>query len=74
MLSSHAVREHYDDLLAFIHDEDLGECRVYFVRPINRIGNRMSAGAGRAVIEALANDPVLGREATAVLRGRGHNQ
>src|SRR4051794_21660369 len=50
VLSSCATREHYDDLLAFIRDQRLGEDRIYFLRPINRIGNRISAGQGRAVI------------------------
>jgi hypothetical protein len=73
-LSSCARREHYDDLLAFIYNEDLGSSRIYFLRPINRIGNRMDAGRGRAVIEAFADDPVLGKEATAILRGRSRSQ
>ncbi len=53
--------EHYDDLVAFIRDDSLGASRIYFLRPINRIGNRISAGQGRAV---------LGKEATAILAGR----
>ena len=47
--------------------------RIYFVRPINRIGNRIKEGQGRAVVEALADDPVLGKEATAVLKGRSRS-
>jgi len=73
-LSNCARREHYDDLIDFVRDERLGECRVYFLRPINRIGNRIGAGKGRAVIESLADDPALGREATAILRGRSRSQ
>lgn len=73
-LSKCARREHYDDLLDFVRDDRLGECRVYFLRPINRIGNRMSVGQGRAVIESLADDPVLGREATAILQGKSRSQ
>lgn len=73
-LSEVAVREHYDDLLGFIRDPRLGATRVYFLRDINRIGNRMAPGAGRAEIESLADDPVLGREATAILKGRSRNQ
>jgi hypothetical protein len=73
-LSNRARREHYDDLLAFITSDSLGECRIYFLRPINRIGNRISPRQGRAVIETLAEDPVLGREATAIVRGRSRNQ
>jgi hypothetical protein len=73
-LASCAIKKHYEDLLRFIHDEALGESRIYFLRPINRIGNRMDAGQGRAVIEPLADDPVLGREATAILRGLSRSQ
>lgn len=73
VLSGCATREHYDDLLAFIWNDSLGQCRIYFLRPVNRIGNRISAGQGQAVIEPLADDPVLGREATAILKGRSRN-
>jgi hypothetical protein len=44
VLSGIAIREHYDDLLAFVRNDSLGGCRIYFLRPINRIGNRTSAG------------------------------
>jgi hypothetical protein len=73
-LSTCATREHYEDLLDFLGTESLGPCRIYFVRPVNRIGNRMKAGHGRAVVESFADDPVLGKEATAVLKGRSSNQ
>jgi len=73
-LSTCATREHYEDLLAFIQNDSLGQCRIYFLRPINSIGNRITAGQGRAVIESVADDPVLGKEATAVLEGRSRSQ
>jgi hypothetical protein len=73
-MSGCAKRAHYDDLVAFIHNEKFGSSRVYFLRPINRIGNRMGAGQGRAVIETVADDPVLGKEATAILKGRSRSQ
>lgn len=69
-----AVRKHYDDLLAFVYDEHLGASRIYFLRPINRIGNRMDAGRGRAAIQGVAEDPVLGKEAAAILKGLSRNQ
>jgi hypothetical protein len=69
-----AARAQYEDLLAFVPNQSLGETRIYFLRPINRIGNRMEPGRGRAVIEPLAADPVLGKEATAILQGRGPNE
>ena len=73
-MSQCAVRKHYDDLLTFIENEDLGESRIYFLRPINRIGNRLQAGQGRAVIEQLADHPVLGIESTRILQGRSRSQ
>lgn len=65
-----AVREHYDDLLAFLADESLGITRTSFIRAVNRIGNRMESGKGRQVIEGLVDDPELSAEARAVLAGR----
>jgi hypothetical protein len=73
-LAECAIREHYDDLLSFVADPSLGESRIYFLRPINRIGNRISLGQGQAVIERLAEDPVLGREASAILKGLSRNE
>ena len=73
-LSGCATRQHYEDLLAFVAHETLGNSRIYFLRPINRIGNRATPGAGRAVIERLASDPVLGVEANAILRGKSRKQ
>jgi hypothetical protein len=72
-LSGCAVRAHYDDLLAILENEGLGESRIYFLRPVNRIGNRIAAGQGRAAIERFRDHPVLGVEADAILRGRGRN-
>jgi hypothetical protein len=73
-LATCATRQQFDDLLVLIEDDTLGESRIYFLRPINRIGNRISEGQGRAVIQSLADDPVLGKEATAILKGRARNQ
>jgi hypothetical protein len=72
--SACATREHCEDLLAFIRNARLGDSRIYFVRPVNSIGNRIEVGQGRAVIECVVDDPVLGKEATAVLKGRGRSQ
>lgn len=73
-LSECAKRAQFEDLLALIGNEDLGASRIYFLRPINRIGNRMDPGHGRAVIETVADDPVLGNEATAILKGLSPSQ
>ena len=70
LLSGCAIRAHYEELLSFIASESLGESRIYFLRPAHRIGNRISRGAGRTVISALADDDILGKEARAILAGR----
>jgi len=57
------------ELIDFVRQEDRGESRVYFLRPINRIGRER----GRAVIAGLVKHPVLGVEATAISKGRGRN-
>lgn len=72
-LSGCAVRAHYADLVEILENEALGETRIYFLRPVNRIGNRMGADAGRKVIERFATDPQLGTEANRILQGRGRN-
>jgi hypothetical protein len=73
-MSQCAVKEHYSDLLGFVSDERLGTSRIYFLRPINRIGNRMQPGTGQAVIESLVNDDTLGIEATRILQGKSRSQ
>ena len=73
VLSNVATRAHYDDLLFFLGIESLGDTRVYFLRPVNRIGNRMSPRMGRAAVESLADNPVFAKEATAILARRSRN-
>lgn len=73
-LSDCAAKDQYEDLLSFVNAESLGETRIYFLRPLHRIGNRMQPGKGRAVVESFSNDPVLGKEATAILNARSRNQ
>jgi hypothetical protein len=73
VLSNVAVRSHYDDVLSFLAEDSLGSTRIYFLRPVNRIGNRIAPGKGRAVVESLATDPTFAKEAAAILAGRGHN-
>ncbi len=72
-LSSCAARAHYADLVSIVENEALGESRIYFLRPLNRVGNRLDAGAGRNIIERFVNDPQLGTEARRILQGRGRN-
>ena len=72
-LSRAAARAHYADLLAILENVGLGESRIYFLRPVNRIGNRIEAGSGREVMERYEHDPQLGTEAARILKGRGRN-
>jgi len=73
-MSACAIKAHYEDLLSFVRAEVFGETRIYFLRPINRIGNRISPGTGRDIIASLANNPVMGKEARAILAGRAPNE
>lgn len=65
-LAAAATAEHLDDLLALLGDESLGSTRIHFIRPILRIGG----ARGREVVKGLRRDPVLGKEATALLKRR----
>ena len=69
-----AVRAHYEDLISFLGQERLGETRIYFLRPVHRIGNRMTSGRGRRAIEGFADDPVLATEARRILVGRSRHE
>jgi hypothetical protein len=71
VLSNVAVRSHHDEVLSFLAEDSLGSTRTYFLRPVNRIGNRIAPGKGRAVVESLATDPTFAKEAAAILAGRG---
>lgn len=73
LLSGCAIRGHYEQLLGFLAQAGLGVSRIYFLRPVHRIGNRISPGAGRAVIATFADDAVLGGEARAILARRSRN-
>jgi hypothetical protein len=73
-LATCATQKHYGDLVSLISDASLGECRIYFLRPAHRIGNRIRPGQGRAAIESAALDPVLAREANTILTGRSRTQ
>lgn len=65
-LAACASAAQLDDLLGFLTLEERGETRIYFVRPILRVGK----DRGREAIEALRSDPVLGAEATAKTKRR----
>ena len=60
MLSSIAVGKYYDDLGWLLAQESLGQSRVYFLRSVYRMRNRITPGEGRGVVSTYANDPDLG--------------
>lgn len=70
VLATCAQRAHYAELVDLAHDESRGQSRIMFLRAINRIGNRISPGQGRAVIAEFADHHELGVEASAILDGR----
>lgn len=73
-LAACATKAQLDDLIGFLSVERRGMSRIYFIRPILRVGG----DRGRAVVEELRDDPVFGAEATALLKRRrkraGHDR
>jgi hypothetical protein len=65
-LAACATKAQLDDLIGFLSVEERGESRIFFLRPIKRVGDQ----AGREVLVALRDDRTLGKEATALLRVR----
>jgi len=68
-LSGCATSAQLEDLIEFLGLDDRGESRIFFLRPIRRLGRER----GRAIIEGLRSHPVLGIEATAISKGRSRN-
>lgn len=62
-LSACATKAQYDDLVALLSVKHRGESRIYFLRPIRRLGG----DKGRALLESLREDPIFGKEASALL-------
>ncbi len=68
------ARRHWPELLEiYLSEVRGGATRIYFLRTVNRIGNRIGAGAGREVIQRFANHPALGLESKRIIRGLGPN-
>ena len=65
-LAACATDAQVDDLVEFLSVEERGESRIYFIRPILRVGGTR----GRNIVEALRSDPVFGKEASALLSGK----
>lgn len=65
-LAACATKSELEDLIGFLALEERGQSRTYFMRPILRVGG----DRGREVVVALRSNPLLGKEATALLRRR----
>ena len=52
-----------------VGDRSLGTSRVHFLRPINRLRRDQ----GKYFVSQLVDDPQLGKEATAIMKGRSRN-
>lgn len=65
-LAACATKAQLDDLVEFLSVEERGQSRIYFIRPILKLGG----DRGRSVIEGLRSDPVFGNEANALLKSR----
>lgn len=65
-LAACATKKQLDDLIEFLSVEERGESRLFFLRSIVRVGG----DRGYEVLEAVRDDPVLGKAATARLKRR----
>lgn len=65
-LAACATKKHLADLIEFLAVEERGHSRIYFIRPILKVGG----DRGREVVEGLRSDSVFGDEATALLKRR----
>jgi len=66
-LAACATRAQIDDLIAFLGIAERGDSRIYFLRPIQRLGGER----GEALLTSLQNDPTFEREARALLGKQG---
>ena len=65
-LGASATPDHLDHLIALLDESGRGSSRIHFLRPIKRVGGKR----GRDVLIALQGDPLFGKEASALLKGR----
>ena len=65
-LAACATEAQLDELVCFLRVEKRRESRIYFIRPILRVGG----DRGRQIVQRLRLDPVFGDEATALLKRR----
>ena len=62
-LAGCATKAQLDDLIDFLSIAERGDSRIYFLRPIKRLGGQR----GRDLLESLHDDPTLGKEASSLL-------
>jgi len=65
-LAGSATTEHVGSLVELLDEESRGQSRIHFLRTIKRLGGE----DGVQVLESLRDDPVFGKEATALLKKR----
>jgi hypothetical protein len=65
-LAAAASRPQVEELVALLGERSRGASRIHFLTPILRLGGER----GQELVASLRADPVFGREATALLRGR----
>lgn len=65
-LAASATAEHLDALIALLDETSRGSTRIHFLRPIKRVGGKR----GLELLTSLQDDPLFGKEASALLKRR----
>ncbi len=65
-LAASATVEHLDALIALLGETSRGSTRIHFLRPIKRVGGKR----GIELLTTLQDDPLFGKEASALLKRR----
>ncbi len=63
-LAACATAAQLDDLIGFLSLSERGQSRIYFIRPILKVGGKR----GREIVQSLKSDPTFGKEARALLK------
>lgn len=65
-LAASATADHLSALIALLDETSRGSTRIHFLRPIKRVGGKR----GLDVLTSLQDDPLFGKEASALLKRR----
>lgn len=65
-LAASATANQFDQLVSLLSEESHGDTRIHFLKAIRRVGGEK----GNAVLQSVNNHPLLGKEATALLKRR----